>query len=125
MITRRTWEQAEELARQVHGLRRRGHAQRVIAAELGISRDMVAKYLSPACAAAHRAGCFDRPALPSARRALAAEIARELFTDGSGVVAARLALMVAAGGRENNAGGWCEEAVVRRVEKVLERWGNK
>lgn len=53
---RLSFERAEARAIQVHALRTQGKTQRAIAAELGISRDMVARYLSPRNKAAIRAG---------------------------------------------------------------------
>lgn len=47
---------AEARAIEVHALRAQGKTQRAIGAELGISRDMVARYLSPMNKAALRAG---------------------------------------------------------------------
>jgi predicted transcriptional regulator len=58
--TRRTHEAAEIRAREVHALRALGYTQKRIAMELGLSREAVAKYLSPMCKAALRAGLFDQ-----------------------------------------------------------------
>lgn len=56
---RRNHEQAEIRAREVHALKALGLKQREIAEELGISRETVAKYLSPMNKAALRAGLFE------------------------------------------------------------------
>jgi hypothetical protein len=53
----------------------------------------------------------------SARQALAAEIARALFTDGMGKRAKRLIMEI---GGWRDGGGWSEEGAALQIERVLE-----
>jgi hypothetical protein len=53
-----------------------------------------------------------------ADRAIAEQIAAELFVNGSGEKARRLVLELEDG---RNGGGWCKEAIVDRVADAIER----
>lgn len=52
---------------------------------------------------------------------VAKSIARDLFTDGRGKRAARLAMKHKDGAGEREGSGWCEKAAANRIEEHLTR----
>jgi hypothetical protein len=59
------------------------------------------------------------PKSKTANSRIAAVIARDLFTSGNGSIATRLVLELK---DTRQFGGWCEVAVVDRIEDMLDRY---
>lgn len=86
-----------------------GEARYWLEAELEIPEDVVVPV--PASASSAEPGQVER-----ALQALAAEIADDLFTNGSGQKSTRLVMELPDG---KDGGGWCHQALTSRVAKHL------